>query len=148
MVVWTTVITNTKYLAGVFTLDYSLRKHKSDYPLIVLYTDDLPAEGHKALEKRSILTQRVEYLIPLVQKDYSNDPRFYACWTKLTPFSLTQYERVVQLDSDMLVVQNMDELMDVELDAPALAGKGHKVFAASHACVCNPLNNAHYPKDW
>jgi hypothetical protein len=22
------------------------------------------------------------------------------------------------------------------------------VFAASHACVCNPLKKPHYPKDW
>lgn len=48
----------------------------------------------------------------------------------------------------MLVLQNMDELMEMELDAPSMAGKGTKVFAASHACVCNPLKKPHYPKDW
>jgi hypothetical protein len=54
----------------------------------------------------------------------------------------------VQLDSDMLVMQNMDELMEMELDPPSLEGKGKKVFAAGHACVCNPLKKPHYPKDW
>jgi lipopolysaccharide biosynthesis glycosyltransferase len=83
-----------------------------------------------------------------VQKDYTNDPRFYDCWSKLTPFSLTEYDRVVQLDSDMMVVQNMDELMDLELDPASMAGKGNRVFAASHACVCNPLKKPHYPKNW
>jgi hypothetical protein len=48
----------------------------------------------------------------------------------------------------MLVVQNMDELMELELDPPALKGKGNRVFAASHACVCNPLKKLHYPKEW
>lgn len=81
-------------------------------------------------------------------KDYSNDPRFYDCWSKLAPFSLIEYDRVVQLDSDMLVLQNMDELMEMELDAPETAGKGNKVFAAGHACVCNPLKKKHYPADW
>jgi hypothetical protein len=66
----------------------------------------------------------------------------------LTPFGLTEYERVVQLDSDMLVLRNMDELMELELDGPEKAGKGERVFAASHACVCNPLGKGHYPKDW
>lgn len=42
----------------------------------------------------------------------------------------------------------MDELMEMELDGPELEGKGDKVFAAGHACVCNPLKKPHYPKDW
>lgn len=48
----------------------------------------------------------------------------------------------------MLVLRNMDELMDLELDAPDRAGSGERVFAASHACVCNPLGKKHYPADW
>ncbi len=54
----------------------------------------------------------------------------------------------MQLDSDMMVMRNMDELMDIELDAPDSEGKGNRVFAASHACVCNPKKKPHYPKDW
>lgn len=54
----------------------------------------------------------------------------------------------MQLDSDMMVLKNMDELMEIELDASASEGKGNRVFAASHACVCNPKKKAHYPKDW
>jgi len=55
---------------------------------------------------------------------------------------------VVQLDSDMLALRNMDELMELELDGPEVEGKGKRVFAAGHACVCNPLKKPHYPKDW
>ncbi|KAL3264900.1 hypothetical protein ABHI18_000321 [Aspergillus niger] len=146
--VWTTLITNTAYLSGLLTLEYSLRKVGSKYPLIALYTDSFPAEGHAALDARGILKQRVPYLLPSVPKDYVNDVRFYDCWSKLTPFSLVEYERVVQLDSDMMILRNMDELMELELDPPALAGTGNRVFAASHACVCNPLKKPHYPPDW
>ncbi|GAB7347531.1 hypothetical protein MBLNU459_g4427t1 [Dothideomycetes sp. NU459] len=146
--VWTTLITNTAYLSGLLTLDYSLKASGSKYPLVALYTDGFPEEGHEALRVRGIPSKRIPYLLPSVSKDYSNDPRFYDCWSKLTPFSLVEYERVVQLDSDMLVLRNMDELMDIELDGPELKGKGDKVFAASHACVCNPLKKPHYPKDW
>ncbi|QIW95501.1 hypothetical protein AMS68_001019 [Peltaster fructicola] len=146
--VWTTLITNTKYLSGLLTLDYSLKLHGSKYPLVALYTDTFPPEGHAALDARQIPKKHIPYLLPKVHKDFSNDPRFYDCWSKLTPFSLIEYDRVVQLDSDMLVMQNMDELMDIPLDAPELEGDGNRVFAASHACVCNPLKKAHYPKDW
>ncbi|KAL8687280.1 MAG: hypothetical protein Q9218_006502 [Villophora microphyllina] len=146
--VWTTLITNTTYLSGLLTLDYSLKKHGSQYPLLVLYTDTFPTEGHKALGIRNIPKQRVEYMLPSVQKDFANDPRFYDCWSKLVPFSLTKYERIVQLDSDMLILKNMDELMEIELDPPSMKGTGNRVFAASHACVCNPLKKPHYPKNW
>ncbi|KAL1994404.1 hypothetical protein VTN49DRAFT_3073 [Thermomyces lanuginosus] len=48
----------------------------------------------------------------------------------------------------MVVLRNMDELMDLELDDPALNGDGALVFAATHACACNPLKKAHYPTEW
>lgn len=146
--VWTTLITNTKYLSGLLTLDYSLKKADSQYPLIALYTDTFPSEGHEALKRRGITAKEIPYLLPSVPKEYADDPRFYDCWSKLTPFSLTEYDRVVQLDSDMLVLKNMDELMEMELDAPDLKGEGNRVYAASHACACNPLRKPHYPQHW
>ncbi len=146
--VWTTLITNTDYLYGLLTLDYSLKASGSKYPLVALYTDTFPVEGHAALDARRIPKRHIPYLLPAINVDYSNDPRFYDCWSKLTPFSLVEFDRVVQLDSDMLVLRNMDELMDLPLDAPSLAGKGDCVFAAGHACVCNPLKKPHYPRDW
>ncbi|KAF6817959.1 glycosyl transferase family 8 [Colletotrichum sojae] len=172
--VWTTLITNLEYLPGLLTLHHSLVKSGTRYPLIALYTDTFPAAGLAALERRGIPAQHIEYLLPTKGRDYSNDPRFYDCWSKLTPFSLTQYARVVQLDSDMLVLRNMDELMDLELDdgdfaaentpTGAIGGSGSnspvaaadlavknpstRVFAAGHACVCNPLKKPHYPADW
>ena len=147
-IVWTTLITNTKYLSGLLTLDYSLKAVGTRYPLVALYTDSFPEEGKKALEARGIPSHYIKYLLPAVHKDYSNDTRFYDCWSKLTPFSLTEYDRVVQLDSDMLVLQNMDELMELPLDSPEKGGDGDRAFAASHACVCNPLKKPHYPRDW
>ncbi|CAG9992640.1 unnamed protein product [Clonostachys byssicola] len=148
--VWTTLITNLAYLPGLLTLDHSLRKVNSKYPLVALVTDQFPEQGRAALAARGIPSQRVPYLLPTKSRDYSNDPRFYDCWTKLTPFSLTEYSRVVQLDSDMLVLRNMDELMDLPLDSPdqADSNAGSRVFAAGHACVCNPLKKKHYPADW
>lgn len=140
--VWTTLITNTKYLSGLLALDYSLKKQKSKYPLVALYTDTFNEEGHRALDARKIPKLKIEYLLPVKNKDYSNDPRFYDCWSKLQPFSLYQFEKVVQLDSDMILLDNMDELFDIELN------NSDRSFAASHACVCNPYKFDHYPKDW
>lgn len=142
------------YLPGLLTLDHSLRRAGSRYPLVALYTDTLPPEGHDALDHCSILGVRVDYLLPRQSREYSADPRFYDTWTKLTVFGLTQFERIVLLDADMLVVKNMDELMEMELDGPGpavdrdTAAARTRVFAACYACLCNPLKKAHYPDDW
>lgn len=138
--VWTTLITNLEYLPGLLTLDYSLKRVGSKYPLVALYTSTFPEEGHRELDARGIPKLEIKYLLPTTDKDYSEDPRFYDCWSKLQPFGLTQFERVVQLDSDMVAIKNMDELFDLEL--------GDNAFAAGWACVCNPMNFSHYPKDW
>ncbi|CCH44374.1 hypothetical protein BN7_3937 [Wickerhamomyces ciferrii] len=140
--VWTTLITNTKYLTGLLTLNYSLQKTGSKYPLVALYTEGLNEEGHRVLDDRGILKLKIEYLLPTKNKDYSQDPRFYDCWSKLQPFSLVQFDKIVQLDSDMIVLQNMDELFELDLNSTT------RCFAASHACVCNPYKYNHYPKDW
>jgi hypothetical protein len=137
--VWTTVITNTKYLPGLLTLAHSLKLVGSKYPLLALYTDTFPQEGHAALDRRGIPKRKIDYLLPSAHKDYSNDTRFYDCWSKLQPFGLFEYDRVVQLDSDMVVIRNMDELLEMPLNG---------VFAAAHACVCNPYNKPHYPANW
>jgi alpha-N-acetylglucosamine transferase len=121
----------------------------SKYPLVALYTDAFPEDGHRALDIRGIPKQRVEYVLPAKGKDYTtNDPRFVDTWTKLSVFGVTGYDRIVLLDADMIVRQNMDELMDIHLDDASLKGEGERVFAASHACACNPLKKPHYPKDW
>ncbi|KAL5594622.1 hypothetical protein BROUX41_001541 [Berkeleyomyces rouxiae] len=145
--VWTVLLTTAAYLPGVLTLAHSLRLVGSAYPLIVLYTDSLPATALAALKTRGIQTIKITYIHPANAPTYAQDPRFRDCWTKLIVFSLTQFTRIVQLDADMLVRQNMDELMDLPLDTGAGAG-AQPAMAAGHACVCNPLRKPHYPRDW
>ena len=142
------MITNVNYVTGLLTLEYSLHQTDSRYPFVVLYTDSFPAEGHRAVDSRGLAKVRVDYLTPPAQKDFSVDARFTETWTKLTVFGLTDFERVVLLDSDMIVRQNIDEDMDLPLDPAAEGGRGLRVFAASHACSCNPLKKPSYPPTW
>lgn len=115
------------YLPGLLVLNCLLRRAGSGCPLEALYPETFPEKGHRVLAAQGVPKQRVPYLCPTQHKDYTSDPRFYDCWSKLTPFKLVQFNRVVQLDSDMLVLQNMDELMDPELSGPESAGKGDRV---------------------
>ncbi|KAF4947501.1 hypothetical protein FGADI_10346 [Fusarium gaditjirri] len=150
---WATLVTNDGYLKGVLTLNYRLRCVKSRYPLLVLYTSTLSTTSVESLNRRGIATLQVPRLAPTTAKEYTDDPRFNECWTKLIAFSLTDYSRIVLLDSDMLPLQNMDELMNLVLDSASSSGSGDaacskRVFAACHACTCNPLQKPHYPPNW
>jgi alpha-N-acetylglucosamine transferase len=49
-------------------------------------------------------------------------------------------QRVILLDSDMVMFKNMDELFDLPL------AKGQ--IAATYVCACNPRKKSHVPADW
>ena len=146
--IWATLTTNLDYLPGILVLAHSLKRARSAFPLVVLYTDSFPAEGQLELDRRSIFRRRVPYLYPASNPSYADDPRFAHSWSKFSAFGLIEFERIVLLDGDMLVRRNMDELMHLPLDPPSSAGKGARVFAAGHACVCNPMQKSHYPSNW
>ncbi|SGY79685.1 BQ5605_C008g05198 [Microbotryum silenes-dioicae] len=139
--VWATLLTKTNYLQGCVVLDASLKHHGSQYPLVVFATPSLPQPARDVLRARSIEVHDIEYLEPKDKTELNeHDHRFADTWTKLGVFGLTQYERIVLLDSDMLVTANMDELMTMPLEPDQIA--------AAHACTCNPRRLAHYPAEW
>jgi len=57
------------------------------------------------------------------------------------PLTIFAFQKVAFLDSDMLVLRNMDDLLDYELPGPDW-------IASVHVCACNPRKLPHYPVDW
>ncbi|KDQ63617.1 glycosyltransferase family 8 protein [Jaapia argillacea MUCL 33604] len=139
---YVTLLTSTSYLPGTLVLDYSLKSVDSKFPLVVMVTPDVPSETIEVLRKRGIAVKEVNKLEPGAGSHAlsSNDARFTDTWTKLRGFQLVEFDRVVLLDSDMIVMKNMDELMDLELPKDWIA--------AAHVCACNPRKIKHYPLDW
>jgi alpha-N-acetylglucosamine transferase len=116
----------------------------SDYPLIIMATDSLPQWARNALTKRGLRILDVPHLSPAAGQHSGFDPsfvRFNDAWTKVRIFGLTEFERLILIDSDMVFLKGMDELFDYELP-------GKDWIAAAPACVCNPFQIAHYPEDW
>ena len=138
---WVTLLTQPGYLAGARALGTSLRKAGSAHPLVVMVTADVDAASRRALELDGHLVREVEPIGPRddLANSYAN-ARFADVWTKLAAWSLTEYQRVVVLDADMLVTQGMDELLEIEL--------GDGEIAACHACRCNPNRIPSYPASW
>lgn len=155
--VWASLITNLNYLPGLLTLQNSLHETGTIYPFVAFHTPSFPAVGLQVLHARGIKTHLLPALLPVGTNKYDHDPRFRETWTKLLVFSVEEYDRIVLLDGDMLVRQNIDWLMadgtadgdiGIALDNKELGGRGKRVFAAAHACACNPLKKDHYPANW
>ncbi|CAO1613507.1 unnamed protein product [Parajaminaea phylloscopi] len=170
---WATLMTGDGYLPGLAVFAHSLLRspHASAYPLVVLVArNSCSPEAVEVVRQLGCQVVDVDRLDPPKRQPAVSDPlagpaaeaavaavqlawaRFSEVWTKLRVFELDKegYERVVLVDSDMLVLRNMDELMeDVELPvSQAGPDAGTVGIAASFACTCNPAKIASYPLDW
>ncbi len=141
---WVTLLTRSSYLPGAILLAHTLKKRQSAYPLLILYTPSFPAVHLPALARECELSNAVLRPVePLLPKE--DVPliasRFADTWTKLRVFELVDFDRLVFLDADMLILRNIDELFNVELPA-------RDWIAANHACVCNLDRDTWAPEDW
>ncbi|WP_017345907.1 glycosyltransferase family 8 protein [Pantoea sp. A4] len=141
MYAWATLLTQPNYLIGVRALQRSLRQSKTQWPLVVMVTDAISHADRELLQQEGCLIHPVSPLQPPsgLSEHYAS-AQFGEVWTKLRVWQLPDCERVVFLDADMLVLQNMDELFTLDL--------GDNLLAACHACRCNPNRIASYPASW
>ncbi|KAI0843375.1 glycosyltransferase family 8 protein [Hypoxylon sp. FL0890] len=136
--IWTTLLTNRGYFGGLLVLHHSLRRHRSKYRLVVMVTRAVEedTEYMEAFAAAGIPTIVVDKIEPAPRDGKINK----GTWEKLAPWSFTQYERVVLLDSDQVILQNIDDMMEVDIPDGWIA--------STHACTCNPRKLPHYSKDW
>lgn len=145
---WVSLVTKESYLPGAILLAWSLRKHGSVYPLVILTTPSFPDESLAVLQKECRFTNSIQFTIPPLSPPPHQLPpsliaeRFADTWTKLRVFELYKYgcEKLVFLDADMLVRRNMDELFNVPLE--------RNWIAANHVCCCNIDKDPWAPASW
>lgn len=111
---YVTLLSSDDYYPGVVMLDWSLKKVASKYPLFVLCSDSLSDTTIKKMRKRGLNYQ-------ILDDHWKGTDRFnkeagYEHWRhtfdKLYVWTLTQFDKVVFLDTDMQVIQNIDYLFD------------------------------------
>lgn len=105
--VYVTVLATDDYLAGVLVVHRSLKDRHSKFPLYVCVTSNLSCHTRDTLKACKIPT------IEVTRRDSPKMPPFNkwrATYTKLEIFKLTQFDKIVYIDADMMILKNIDHL--------------------------------------
>jgi len=123
---YVTICTNSNYTRGVLLLGKSLEKVKAQYPLLCVCSDTY--EDIEILRRNKIKTKIIKNTFTM-DKSVQNEniKTGYSHWNqtmfKLNIFGLIEYEKIVYLDSDMIVLNNIDQLFDMPHMTGVCAGK-------------------------
>ncbi|KAJ3367417.1 Glycogenin-1 [Allomyces arbusculus] len=120
-----TVLTSDSYVEGALVLATSLRAVDTKFPLVVLHTNHVADASHDRLVAAF---DHVHHVDPICVDDprlalLNGRPELRSSFTKLRAWTMVQYDRVVLLDADTLVLRNVDDLLDrAQLSAAPDAG--------------------------
>ena len=107
---WITCITREEYMKGAHVLLKSLRAVHSKYKLILLTTPNVSVASLKD-EPNLICFPIEKYSLPSSCKTSYAFDRFSDVWHKLLCWTIPA-EMLCWLDSDMLIIQNIDDIFD------------------------------------
>ena len=106
-----TVLSSDSYLLGVLALYKSLFETKTNYPFYVAITDGLSKESVDVLKNNNINLIKLDEKIDMPEKIKNKNCKFgYSQWNntlqKLGIFQLEQFNKIVYIDSDMMILRN------------------------------------------
>ena len=110
-----TLLSTEDYLIGVLALNISLRTVGAEYSLLVMLSHGISELTERKLHKIGLQTIRIPNTIEI--DSTINQEKGYTHWSntfdKLYLWNLTDFDKLVFLDSDMMVCKNIDHLFDV-----------------------------------
>ena len=121
---YVTVITNMSYFAGLSVLAQSFKRINARYPLYVLVPKRSNAE---LLDKiRSLRLQVLECDDIVIDTDAKNANKvshWNQTFFKLNIMRLIQFDKLIFVDADMLLLQNIDHLFEYPSISATTGGK-------------------------
>jgi hypothetical protein len=110
---YATVLCNgAGYAPGIEALGRSLKSSGTDASMILMATPDVPGDALDRLAAEGWEIRRVEPLENPNPATAQLFPRFAPTFTKLRAWDMTDFDHVVLLDADTIVLQNVDDLFD------------------------------------
>ncbi|GLT29690.1 hypothetical protein SLA2020_045390 [Shorea laevis] len=104
---------NGDYVKGVVGLAKGLRKVKSKYPLVVAILPDVPEDHRKILVEQGCIVKEIEPVYPPENQTQFAMAYYVINYSKLRIWNFVEYSKMVYLDGDIQVFENIDHLFDM-----------------------------------
>lgn len=112
---YVTLLSSIDYLPAVIILNRNLKNVQSKYPLVVGVTDNIFSDVKNYLDKEKILYKKIPFMeySDVAKKRWENDtPSILNIASKIALFKFIEFDKLVYLDSDILIYQNIDDLFN------------------------------------
>ncbi|KAJ0538154.1 putative inositol 3-alpha-galactosyltransferase [Helianthus annuus] len=104
---------NGDYWKGVVGLAKGLRKAQSVYPLVVAVLPDVPLHHRNMLLSQGCIIREIEPVYPPENPSGFVMPHYIVNYSKLRMWEFVEYSKMVYLDGDTMVFENIDHLFDL-----------------------------------
>ncbi|KAH8499984.1 hypothetical protein H0E87_015284 [Populus deltoides] len=105
---------NGDYVKGVVGLAKGLRKVKSTYPLVVAILPDVPEEHRDILRSQGCIVREIEPIYPPENQIQFAMAYYVINYSKLRIWNFEEYSKMIYLDADIQVFENIDHLFDTQ----------------------------------
>lgn len=128
---YVSLLTNDSYSYGIVLLVESMKAVKTKYPLHVLVTKNVSNAVLELLNQLENVTYEIVDYIPITEEIYEFNKKknpalavtWKNCWTKFRIFNLIQFDKIVFLDADIMLMKNLDHLFTKKHMTAALDGE-------------------------
>ena len=104
------VLATNNYLDGCLILNENLKHINSKYKLLCLINEEITTKTRNVLDYFKIEYKEIKKINYDVDFKGFEQSYYKNTFDKLSVFNLTEYEKVVYLDLDLLILENIDEL--------------------------------------
>ncbi|KAF3456413.1 hypothetical protein FNV43_RR01063 [Rhamnella rubrinervis] len=103
---------NGDYVKGVVGLAKGLRKCNTQYPLVVAILPDVPDEHREILKSQGCIVREIEPVYPPENQTKFAMAYYVINYSKLRIWEFVEYEKLIYLDGDIQVFDNIDHLFE------------------------------------
>ena len=107
-----TLLSTESYLPGVLALHESLKRTGTPHPFMTAVSAHIAHDIDGVLGQAGIIVRRIPESTAIPKEMIENNGHWGHTFDKVHLFGLHEFEKLVYVDSDMIVLDNMDELFD------------------------------------
>ncbi len=113
-----TYLCNDNYLPGIVALVKSLKYHKTKNHILVMVTKDVSSECTKNISNLGVIVKKVNEIHyqgkrkDLIRDRFGRENNSWMMFTKFNIWKETQYDKILYIDADTVVLQNIDSLFE------------------------------------